>query len=81
MRAQRFRCMDNRCDWYARGTIEDNEGERARAGARHAVAALHGLADARVIWEDTRGINEHEATALRLVGERSQLLGAKDAAA
>ena len=73
MPAQRFRCMDKQCDRYARVTIEDAEGERARACARHAVAALDGLAGARVIWDDTRGINEHEATALRMAEERSQL--------
>jgi hypothetical protein len=73
MTAQRFRCMDNQCDRYARVTIEDAEGERTRACAPHAVAALDGLADARVIWDDTQGINEHEATALRLAEERSQL--------
>ena len=35
--------------------------------------ALNGLAGARVIWDDTQGINEHEAAALRLAEERSQL--------
>jgi hypothetical protein len=37
------------------------------------VEALNGLACARVIWDDTQGINEDEATALRLAEERSQL--------
>ena len=40
MAAQRFRCMEGRCDRYARVTIEDAEGQRARACPRHAVAAL-----------------------------------------
>jgi hypothetical protein len=44
------------------------------------VAALEHLAQARVIWEDTRGINKHEAGAPRLAEERSQL-SRKDAAA
>jgi hypothetical protein len=73
MPAQRFRCMEKGCGRYARVTVEDAEGERARACARHAVDALENLARARVIWEDTRGINEYEATALRLAEERSQL--------
>ena len=80
MTAQRFRCMDGQCSRYARVTVEDARGERGRACARHAVAALEGLAGARVIWQDTRGINEHEATALRITEERSQL-ARKDAAA
>jgi hypothetical protein len=80
MTAQRFRCMDAQCNRYARVTVEDAQGERGRACARHAMAALEGLAGARVIWQDTRGINEHEATALRITEERSQL-ARKDAAA
>ena len=80
MTAQRFRCMDGQCNRYARVTVEDAQGERGRACARHAMAALEGLAGARVIWQDTRGINEHEATALRITEERSQL-ARKDAAA
>ena len=73
MAAQPFRCMDEQCGQYARVTIEDAGGERARACARHAVAVLDGLAGARVIWDDTRGINKHEATALQIAEERSQL--------
>ena len=80
MAAKRFRCMDGQCDRYARVTVQDAEGERARACARHAVAALEHLARARGVWDDTRGINEHEAAALRLAEERSQL-SRKDAAA
>jgi hypothetical protein len=80
MTAQRFQCMDRQCSRYARVTIEDAHGERVRACARHAVAALEHLAQARVVWDDTRGINEHEAAALRLTEERSQL-SRKDAAA
>jgi hypothetical protein len=73
MAAQRFRCMEAECDRYARVSVEDEEGQRARACPRHAVAALDGLAGARVVWDDARGINEHEVTALRLAEERSQL--------
>jgi hypothetical protein len=72
MAAQRFQCMEGECDRYARVTIEDAQGQRARACPRHAVAALDGLAGARVIWDDTRGINEYEVTALRIAGDRSQ---------
>jgi hypothetical protein len=73
MAAQRFRCMEDECDRYARVSIKDAEGQRARACPHHAVAGLSGLAGARVIWDDTHGINEHEATALRIAEERSQL--------
>jgi hypothetical protein len=57
MTAQRFPCIDAQCNRYARVTVEDAQGERGRACARHAVAALEGLTGARVIWEDTRGIS------------------------
>jgi len=80
MTAQRFQCIDRQCNRYARVTVEDAQSERGRACARHAVAALEGLAGAGVVWEDTRGINEHETAALRLAEERSQL-SRKDAAA
>jgi hypothetical protein len=73
MTAQRFQCIDRPCSRYARVTVQDAEGERACACARHAVGALDHLAQARVVWEDTRSINEHEAAALRLAEERSQL--------
>jgi hypothetical protein len=65
--------MENQCDRYARVTIESMIYQRERACPRHAVQALDHLAGARVVWDDTRGINEHEATALRLAEERSQL--------
>jgi len=73
MAAQRLRCMEAKCDRYARVCIEDGAGQSARACPRHAVAALDGLADARVVWDDTSGINEWEVTALLLAEERSQL--------
>jgi hypothetical protein len=60
-------------------TVEDANGEHAGACAHHAVELLNGLASARVVWDDTREINDHEATALRLVQERSRL-GRTDAA-
>jgi hypothetical protein len=72
MPVQRFRCMNQGCGRYARVTIEDAKGERARACARDAVGALDGRAAARVVWDDTRGINEHEATALRIAEQRSR---------
>lgn len=80
MTAQPYRCSERQCYGYARVTEENAEGERTRACARHAVAALEHLAQARVVWEDTRGINEHEAAALRLAEGCSQL-SRKDAAA
>jgi hypothetical protein len=70
----RFKCMEGpQCDRYARVTIEDIAHERDRACPRHAVQALNRLAGARVIWDDSYGINEQEITALRLTEERSQL--------
>ena len=73
MAAQRFRCMEEECGRYARVSIEDAEGQRARTCPHHAVAVLTGLAGARVIWDDTHGINDYEVTALRIAQERSQL--------
>ena len=73
MTARRFQCREGQCDRYARVTIEDATHQQDRACPRHAVEALNGLAGAQVIWDDTRGINEHEATALRVAEERSQL--------
>lgn len=64
--------MEGKCDRYARVSIEDAQDRRARSCPRHAVAALDGLAGARVIWEDSHGINEYEVTALRIAEERSQ---------
>jgi hypothetical protein len=54
-------------------TIEDITHQRERACPRHAAEALNRLVGGRVIWDDTHGINEHEATTLRLAEERSQL--------
>lgn len=73
MPAQRYQCMDKQCSRYARVTLEDAEGERARTCARHAVTALENVARARVVWDDTHGLNEHEAIALRITKERSHL--------
>jgi hypothetical protein len=73
MPGPRFQCSEDQCDRYARVTIEDASGQRERVCPRHAVQALNGLAGARVLWDDTKGINEHEATALQLAEERSQL--------
>jgi hypothetical protein len=74
MTARRFQCMEGpQCDRYARVTIEDITYQRGRACPHHAVDALNRPAGARIIWDDTRGLNEHEATALHLAEERSQL--------
>jgi len=56
------------CTEYARVTIADAAGDRARACPRHAVGALD--ADAgRVDWADTRALNTYEAQALELSDE------------
>ena len=75
MDASRFTCTlaPAACSSYARVTIADAQGETARACPRHAVAALSGITAASVIWADTRGINDHERTALQLAEERTQL--------
>jgi hypothetical protein len=74
----RFTCTLTRadepaCQSYARVTIVDSEGTRARGCPRHAVAALDGIAGAHVDWADSKGINEYERTALDLTEERSRL--------
>ncbi len=73
----RFTCTLTRtdepaCTSYARVTLTDAEGDTARGCPRHAVAALDGIAGARVDWADSRGLNEHERLALDLSEERSQ---------
>jgi hypothetical protein len=73
MAAQWFRCTDKQCGWYARVAVENALGERVRACARYAVAVLEHLARAQVIWDNTRGINDYETTALLQAEERSQL--------
>jgi hypothetical protein len=74
----RFLCTLTRadepgCTRYARVTITDTEGERARACPPHAVAALNGITGARIDWADSLGLNEYEREALELSEERSQL--------
>jgi hypothetical protein len=64
---------ESACQSYARVTIVDSEGASARACPRHAVAALDGIASARVDWTDSKGLNEWERKALELTEERSQL--------
>jgi hypothetical protein len=61
------------CQSYARVTITDAEGTTARGCPRHAVAALNGIASARVDWADSKGLNEWERQALELAEERSKL--------
>jgi hypothetical protein len=78
MAQTRFRCSLTRagelaCQSYARVTITDSEGARARGYARHAVAAINGTTGAHVDWIDSRGLNEWERTALELSEDRSKL--------
>ena len=54
------------CQSYARVTIVDSEGARARGCPRHAVAALDGIAGAHVDWADSKGLNQWEWKALEL---------------
>ena len=61
------------CQFYARVTIVDSEGARARGCPRHAVAALDGIAGAHADWSDSKGLNQWERTAVELAEERSQL--------
>ncbi len=72
----RFRCVltiadEPPCTSYARVTVIDAEGVRARGCPRHAVAALLGIRGARVDWEDSKGLNEFEVRALRIAEEAS----------
>jgi hypothetical protein len=74
----RFTCTltkadESACQSYARVRIVDSEGARARACPRHAVAALEGIASARVDWADSKGLNQWERKALEMSEERSQL--------
>ena len=64
---------DPACQSYARVMVVDSGGASARACPRHAVAALDGIAGARVDWADSKGLNQWERTALELAEERSQL--------
>ena len=72
----RFQCAltiadEPPCRSYARVTIVDTAGKTARGCPRHAIAALDGIAGARVDWADYRGLNKFERKALELSGERS----------
>ena len=74
----RFTCTLTRadepaCQSYARVTIADSEGATTRGCPRHAVAALVGIAGARVDWADSKGVNQWERMALELSEERSKL--------
>jgi hypothetical protein len=78
MTQTRFTCTLTRadepaCQSYARVTIVDSEGATARCCPHHAVAALDGIARARVDWPDSKGLNQWEHAALELAEERSQL--------
>ena len=77
MAQTRFTCSLTRadepaCQTYARVTITDPEGTRARGCPRHAAAALDGIAGGHVDWADN-GLNQWERKALELSEERSQL--------
>jgi len=78
MAQTRFTCTltradEPKCQSYARVTIMDAEGATARGCPRHAVAALDGIAGARVDGAGSKGLNEWERTALGLSEERSKL--------
>lgn len=78
MAQTRFTCIltkadEPSCQSYARVTIVDSEGARARACPRHAVAALDGITGAHVDWADSKRLNEWERKALELSEERSKL--------
>jgi len=61
------------CESYARVTIVDLEGTKARGCPRHAIAALDGITSAHVDWADSKGLNKWERTALELSEERGTL--------
>jgi hypothetical protein len=78
MAQTRFKCSLTRagepaCQSYARVTITDSEGARARGCARQAVAANNGTTGAHVDWTDSRGLSEWELTALELSENRNKL--------
>lgn len=78
MTQTRFTCTltvadEPACESYARVTIVDSQGDRGRGCARHAAAALNGIAGTRVDWADTKGLNKWEHQALELAEERSKL--------
>jgi hypothetical protein len=57
MAQTRFKCSLTRagepaCQSYARVTVTDSEGARARGCARHAIAAINGTTGAHVDWTD-----------------------------
>lgn len=71
MDKNRFRCTltiqdEPACGTYARVTITDATGDRARACPAHAIRALEGIDGARVDWPDTVGLNEFEVKALEI---------------
>ena len=77
-RRGRFRCTlapaGETCEAYARVTVADSAGDEARCCARHAVSSLESIPGARVVWIDTKGLNEHELTAIRMTEERISLV-------
>jgi hypothetical protein len=78
MDASRFRCLltiadEGPCGRYARVTVIDLDGESARGCARHAVQALNGITGLQVDWDDSRGLNEYERSAIELAEERNYL--------
>jgi hypothetical protein len=78
MAQTRFTCSLTRadepaCQSYARVTIVDSQGAKARGCPRHTVSALDGIAGGHLDWADSKGINQWERTALELSEERSKL--------
>jgi hypothetical protein len=75
MDASRFLTISDErpCGRYARVTVIDLDGESARGCVRHAVQALNGIAGLRVDWDDSRGLNEYERSAIELAEEHSFL--------
>jgi len=78
MDASRFRCLltiadEGPCGRYARVTVIDLDSESVRGCARRAVQALNGITGLRVDWDDSRGLNEYERSAIELAEERSCL--------
>jgi hypothetical protein len=78
MADNRFKCSlttegEPECTRYARVTVADALGGRARGCPQHAMMALEGIRDARVDWADSKGLNEFEVQALKLTEERTSL--------
>jgi hypothetical protein len=74
----RFECVliladEPACQDYAKVTIVDAAGDKARACVGHAIAALFTVNGARVDWDDSRGLNDFEGQALKIADQRAAL--------